>query len=367
MPRPTTAPKPDPIADVDKTAGEGGGRPNVPKTSSPKVHTQTSTSTVSGPYTNVATGGKTEAKINRAEEDLGLFGGPGTAEEKQKELEDDYFGGDSRAAEALPGLTDALSAPGAAEDYFAKYGTLQGSAAEGIDPSLDEYYDFARQQQAADINDQLAARGGFGSSAGIGMLGQSLAQLGSEQANRRADFALERAGLLDTTRLQGLEIGGGLARTAQEKAEGRAVTSFEASELVDQGELDRIKEEFDQAQAAQTAAESRADFDWRKEHELTSAVGDAIQADIDAAVAGKVDNLGISAAVLKAAIRQSNVAPELISELISSAPDIATLATELGVPEASLMTSETQENISATERSEAQSAAQRQEATGPKI
>lgn len=366
MPRPTIGkPKPEPIA----PAGEGGARPNVPKKRSPKVHTQTGTSTVSGGYTNVATGEKTAPKIERAGEDLGLFGGPGTAEQKQKELEKDYFGGESRVSQALPGLQEAISGPGAAEDYFAKYGAPQESAAAGIDPSLDEYYDFARQQQAADINDQLAARGGFGSSAGIGMLGQSLAKLGAEQASKRADFAMTRAELLDKSRLQGLEIGGGLAKTAQERAEGRAVTGFEASDLVDKSELDRIKEEFDQAQAAQTAAESRADTDWMHEYKMTGLVGDAVQADIDAAVAGKVDNLGISAAVLKAAIRQSNVAPELISELISSAPDIATLATELGVPEASLMTSETQENISATQRSEAKSAAQTAEAEemGPRI
>ena len=82
-----------------------------------------------------------------------------------------------------------LSGPGAAEQYWQQMkpqGDLPGL------PGLDPYYERARERTSGDINKQLGARGMFGSSVGMGMLGDALGGLGAEQANREADYALAR-------------------------------------------------------------------------------------------------------------------------------------------------------------------------------
>jgi len=269
----------------------------------------------------------------------GIFDTPGVGEQKQQENVD-FFGNPSRSASALPGLQGSLAKPGSSEAFFAKYGTqaTDPSAVAGVTQDLNPYYDFARMKATSDLNDQLAARGGYGSSAGIGMIGNTLAQLGAEQANREADFQLDRAGKLDDSRFRGLELGGSLADKSQLHKEARDAALFEAAGQVDRTELDRIQEEFDQAYQSQQAADKRADDEWRRENELTGQIGSVIEQDINTAISGAELRLGISSALLASAKRASNVAPEQVAKIIDAAPDIATLARDLGVPESMFKT-----------------------------
>ena len=96
-----------------------------------------------------------------------------------------------------------LSGPGAAEAYWQH---VQGNTPASLDP----YYARARARTSADMNNQLAARGQFGSTAGMGMLGNALSNLSAEQANREADYALRQMGQM-----------GSLAGQAQSAQQGR--------------------------------------------------------------------------------------------------------------------------------------------------
>lgn len=67
-----------------------------------------------------------------------------------------------------------------------------GSFDAAVDPGLGSYYDRAFQQASQGINKQLAARGQYGSSAGMQQLGNVATGLGAERANREAAYGLER-------------------------------------------------------------------------------------------------------------------------------------------------------------------------------
>lgn len=93
--------------------------------------------------------------------------------------------------------------PSASEQQFA--------AAQEGGAGLDPYYEQAREQTMASMDQALAARGAFGSSMGIGQIGQAMAQLGAEQANREADFMQQAAQQADAQKLARLGMGGELA------------------------------------------------------------------------------------------------------------------------------------------------------------
>jgi len=78
------------------------------------------------------------------------------------------------------------------------------------DPGLDPYYDNARRKAAEQINQQMAARGLWGSSAAGDMISEANVNLGAEQANREAQYYLDRLG--EQRAWQGL--GGDLASSA---------------------------------------------------------------------------------------------------------------------------------------------------------
>lgn len=88
-----------------------------------------------------------------------------------------------------------------ANQYFQQF---QGQI--GQDPGLGAYYDRAKTRLGSDMNQQLAARGAYGSSVGAGMVGDALAGLEAERANREADYMLRQQGL-------GGELAGQAARS----------------------------------------------------------------------------------------------------------------------------------------------------------
>jgi hypothetical protein len=73
----------------------------------------------------------------------------------------------------------------------------------GITAGLDPYYDNQRRKATEGIDQAMAARGMFGSSAALDQTSEALTNLGAEQANREGDF-----------RLNALATGGQLGRGA---------------------------------------------------------------------------------------------------------------------------------------------------------
>lgn len=98
--------------------------------------------------------------------------------------------------------------PSASEQQFA--------AAQEGGAGLDPYYERARETTMASMDQALAARGAFGSSMGIGQIGQAMSQLGAEQANREADFMQQAAQQSDAQKLARLGMGGELALGGQQ-------------------------------------------------------------------------------------------------------------------------------------------------------
>lgn len=86
------------------------------------------------------------------------------------------------------------------------------------DAGLGGYYDEAKRRTSEDINSQLAARGLFGSSEGVGMLGEALTGLEAERANREADYRLRKTA--EDRMWQ--QLGGGLARGGDLSEQGMA-------------------------------------------------------------------------------------------------------------------------------------------------
>jgi hypothetical protein len=96
----------------------------------------------------------------------------------------DYWNGVAGKFNAMPGA--AQNAQTAYDNYERQRQTLDAL------PGLDLYYDRQRQKTTEDLNRQLMARGAFGSSRGTSMISDALVGLGAEQANREADYALNR-------------------------------------------------------------------------------------------------------------------------------------------------------------------------------
>ncbi len=111
--------------------------------------------------------------------------------------------GPGRGQQQIQRSMGKFNMPSASEQQFA--------AAQEGGAGLDPYYEQAREQTMASMDQALAARGAFGSSMGIGQIGQAMAQLGAEQANREADFMQQAAQQADAQKLARLGMGGELA------------------------------------------------------------------------------------------------------------------------------------------------------------
>lgn len=119
----------------------------------------------------------------------------------------------------------ALQQAGQGEQWWNKYGGSfnQPGASEQLqqDPGLGAYYDRAKTRTAGSINDQLAARGGFGSSAGMAQISDAMVGLEAERSNKEADYRAGIAGQADEARMTRLGLGGAFAGQAQDRAQGR--------------------------------------------------------------------------------------------------------------------------------------------------
>jgi len=123
----------------------------------------------------------------------------------------------------------------------------------GQDPGLGAYYDRAKTRTSADMNQQLASRGAYGSSVGLGMVGDAMAGLDAQRAKEEADYMLQQqdlGGLLAgqagrsmmdwTGRLSDVALGGD--RAAMERLSQGMIGATSA----DAGFLDRDRAMWDQ-------------------------------------------------------------------------------------------------------------------------
>jgi hypothetical protein len=103
-----------------------------------------------------------------------------------------------------------MTGPGQYQDWFAQHGgnldqpgMAQKNAAEvlakyGTGQTVPEadfgaYYDRAAEKATQGLNNQLAARGQYGSGVGLGMIGTQLADLRAQEAKDKADYGLKRS------------------------------------------------------------------------------------------------------------------------------------------------------------------------------
>jgi hypothetical protein len=113
-----------------------------------------------------------------------------------------------------PGETPGVS--NRADEFYQQF--LSQMPDISADPGLEPYYANARRKASEDINRQMAARGMWGSSAAGDMIGEAMTNLGAEQANREAQYHLDR--LAEQRGWQ--TTGGTLASSADSSSRGSA-------------------------------------------------------------------------------------------------------------------------------------------------
>lgn len=190
----------------------------------------------------------------------GQFDKPGAAE--------DFYSAHKGDLANMPGLSNH-----AEEAYQHTRGNMPDIAS---DPGLDPYYKHAAQVGTQNLNTQLAARGAYGSSVGTGQIGNLLQGLGAEQANREAQYHLDR--LAEQRGWEGLQ---GQLASGADSSSGR-IHDAKLSDLMGfgnlaqsagQSSLSRLLGASGAASAAQGAQTARLSAG-------TSAAGQASDADI---------------------------------------------------------------------------------------
>lgn len=183
------------------------------------------------------------------------FRSPGVAEQLWNQHQGRWMERGSPNQQQFQNVTSQYQAPGASENYW---GQMSGQAATPAysemlaqGPGLDPYYDRQREQALGALNDQLAARGAFGSTAGMGMINDALVGLGAEQANREAQYAAQVAGQADQARMNRLMGFGDLASDAQQGQLGRLDAAAQALMSGDASEIARLNAMMNAAAQAQ--------------------------------------------------------------------------------------------------------------------
>ena len=162
------------------------------------------------------------------------------------EYEDPRFGEKFAITAARRGM-DQMGPDNTANQYFQQYQNQIGQ-----DPGLGAYYDRAKARTAATMNQQLASRGAYGNSVGIGLVGEAVAGLDAQRAKEEADYMLAQqdlGGLLAgqagksmmdwTGQLSDISLGGD--RAAME----RLSTGLVGATAADAGLLDRDRATWD--------------------------------------------------------------------------------------------------------------------------
>ena len=186
---------------------------------------------------------------------------PGVAEQTFMNQQQRYMD-PTMSSQAFAMMAPQLAAQGQGEAFYGQANPqlMQASQSEQLSqgPGLDPYYDRQRTQTVADMSDALSARGGFGSSAGTQQIGNALAGIGAEQANREAAYAAQVAQQADAAQLARLGLGGQLAGQADQAMLARMGLGGQMAGQVDQAELAQLGQMQQAAAQAQGLQRQRA-------------------------------------------------------------------------------------------------------------
>ena len=134
---------------------------------------------------------------------------PELTEEQQQDLDDNDLSGAGIGEETAEEVVADLDDPTAIEDQWESVEDMfaempetsqhsQQAVAdfnESVPADMSQYYSNAMEQATSEINQQMAARGLFGSSAAAGMIADATSNLAAERALKEAEYGLSRADL----------------------------------------------------------------------------------------------------------------------------------------------------------------------------
>lgn len=148
-----------------------------------------------------------------------------------------------------------LQQPGMGESYsknvLSQYGN-GGALPEN--PGLDPYYKNSWRKASEDINQQLAARGLYGSSSAGDMLTEARTNLAADQASKEAQYALQRS----QNQLGWAQGLGNIANNGENAAMGRFDRGFGGANALDSANLSRLNAGMGAGSTAQQLQQGRA-------------------------------------------------------------------------------------------------------------
>lgn len=121
------------------------------------------------------------------------------------------------------------------------------------EPGYGSYYDRAETKLRSAMADQLGAIGAYGSSAGLGLVGDKVTDLRADQARTEADYNLSRLG----EQRQWDDLGGRLARNADLSGQGILSSMGGLASAASGDKLDRLKSGSDVQAAADSGELAR--------------------------------------------------------------------------------------------------------------
>lgn len=121
------------------------------------------------------------------------------------------------------------------------------------EPGYGTYYDNAETNLRNSMNTELAARGAYGSSVGLGQMGKTIGDLRADQARTEADYNLKRL----AEQRQWNELGGTLARNADLSGQGNLDSLGRLADNASDSRLKGLEDSADVANAASTQHLSR--------------------------------------------------------------------------------------------------------------
>ena len=152
--------------------------------------------------------------------------------------------------------------PGGPDQSQTAWQDYQGA---GLEAGLDPYYDRQRDEASARIQQQLAAQGLGGSSYGGRQISDAMVALGAEQADREAQFDLDRLGLggrlgqaAAGQETQWVNAMGNIAGQAGQEEIQRLGGGLEGAQATDTGALERVGFGIDAMMAAERERGGRA-------------------------------------------------------------------------------------------------------------
>lgn len=168
---------------------------------------------------------------------------PGAAEQFYESTKDQYTG-PSAAEEFWGQSADQFQDPTQGETFASKVDQRFGTGPQlNRDGGYGAYYDRAKERAVESLDSSLAARGAYGSSVGLGQIGETIADLEADRARTEADYNLrvsdtERAWLDSLSNIQSgagrdrldrLSRGTDAARTADVSRDNRLRTGADVA------------------------------------------------------------------------------------------------------------------------------------------